>query len=479
MEQPDFLLRPVREIAKKTVYTATPDQSVKDIALIMQSKNISGIVISENELPLGIITDRDFRNKVISKGLSPEQIKAYEIMSSPVNTIREDEYIFEAIYKMTKHNIHRLVVVDSMGIICGILTDTDIIKFQTNTPFYFIRDLEYANSLDEIKLLNNKTINFINFLISSGIKTIELVRFISHINDAIVKKCIELVIKDNYFDLPDRFAFLVLGSEGRREQTLKTDQDNAIVYSDAIGNSDVEKIKDFAEKLISALIYIGIPECPGGIMAKNDMWRRGLAQWKKTLSQWITTPTPENILNYSMFSDLRTIFGDESLERELKNHVKQLAEENNLFLAQMAKNLMRFPPPIGFLGNIKTEKEGKYKGKLDIKKAVIFPITEGIKILSLEAGIVSGSTVDKIRELAKMNRIPENDLLEIETSFTFAINLRIKNQLREISQGEVPSNYIDIKKLNHIEIDRLKIALSAVKTLQSFIKSKFNLDFIS
>lgn len=478
MNETNLLVRPVKDIAKKAVFTSPPDLSIKDIALIMESKNISGIIISENNLPIGVITDRDFRNKVISKGLSPEKIKAYEIMSSPVMTIREDDYIFEAIYKMTKNNIHRLVVVDNMGMITGILTDTDIIKLQTNTPFYFIRDLEYANSLDDLKILNNKSISFINFLISSGIKTIEVIRFISHLNDAVIKKCIELVLKENYTDLPENLAFLVLGSEGRKEQTLKTDQDNAIVYSDTLTDTDIQKIKGFAEKLISSLIYIGIPECPGGIMAKNEMWRKSLTQWKKVLSQWISTPTPENILNYSMFSDLRTIYGDESLEIHLKNYVNQLVTENSLFLAHMAKNVLRFPPPIGLFGNIKTEKEGKYKGKLDIKKAIIFPITEGIKILSLEAGIISGSTVDKIHELLKKNVLPENDLLEIETSFIFAVNLRIKNQLKEISKGDEPSNYIDIKKLNHIEIDRLKIALSVVKTLQGFLKSKFNLDFI-
>lgn len=479
MNETNLLVRPVKDIAKKIVYTSPPHISIKDIALIMESKNISGIVISENNLPIGIITDRDFRNKVISKGLSPDKIKASEIMSSPVMTIREDDYIFEAIYKMTKNNIHRLVVVDNMGTISGILTDTDIIKLQTNTPFYFMRDLEYSNNLDDLKMLNNKTISFINFLMASGIKTIEVIRFISHINDAIIKKCIELVLKGDYTSLPDKLAFLVLGSEGRKEQTLKTDQDNAIVYSDTLGNADIEIINTFSEKLISSLIYIGIPECPGGIMAKNEMWRKSLGQWKKVLSQWISTPTPENILNYSMFSDLRTIYGDESLALQLKNHIKQLVTENSLFLAHMAKNVLRFPPPIGFFGNIKTEKEGKHKGRLDIKKAVIFPITEGIKILSLEAGVISGSTVEKIRELLKLNIMPENDLLEIETSFIFAVNLRIKNQLKELSRGEDPSNFIDVKKLNHIEIDRLKIALSVVKTLQSFLKGKYNLDFIS
>jgi CBS domain-containing protein len=479
MDEKNILLKPIKEISKKQVFTTSPLASVRDIANFMKEKNISGIVVSENNLPIGIITDRDFRNKVVSKGLVSDNIKAHEIMSGPVMTIHEEDYIFEAVYKMTKNNIHRLVVVDDMGRIAGIVTDTDIIKLQTNTPFYFIRDLEYANRFDDLKILNDKTTAFVNFLMSSKIKTVEIIRFISHINDSLIKKCIELVLRDNYFDLPEDFAFLVLGSEGRREQTLKTDQDNAIVYDDVLDNVSIDKIKTFSEKLIEALIYIGIPECPGGIMAKNSFWRRSLIDWKQTLTKWISVPTPENILNYSMFSDLRTLYGMERFELELKELIKELVAKESLFLAHMAKNVLRFPPPIGFLGNIKTEKEGKYKGKLDIKKAVIFPITEGVKILCLEEGIISGTTVEKINRLMELNLMPKSDLLELETSFIFAVNLRLKSQLNEISRNEIPSNYIDVKRLNHIEMDRLKIALSVVKTLQSFLSSKFNLSFIS
>jgi len=479
MDEKNFLLKPVREISKKEVFTTSPIATVRDIANFMKEKNISGIVVSENNLPIGIITDRDFRNKIVSKGLISDNVKAHEIMTFPVITINEEDYIFEAVYKMTKNNIHRLVVVDNMGRITGIVTDTDIIKLQTNTPFYFIRDLEYANNFDDLKLLNDRTNDFIKFLMSSGIKTIEVIKFISHINDSLIKKCIELVLKDNYFELPEDFAFLVLGSEGRREQTLKTDQDNAIVYNDDLDNVSIDKIRIFSEKLIEALIYIDIPECPGGIMAKNSFWRRSLIDWKQMLTKWISVPTPENILNYSMFSDLRTLYGMERFELVLKDFIKELVAKESLFLAHMAKNILRFPPPIGFFGNIKTEREGKYKGKLDIKKAVIFPITEGVKVLCLEAGIIGGSTVEKIKKLMEINIMPKSDLLEVETSFIFAVNLRLKNQLDEISRNEKPSNYIDVKKLNNIEIDRLKIALSIVKTLQSFLSSKFSLSFIS
>lgn len=479
MNESSFFFVKVKDICKTRVFTCTPYSSLSETAKIMKEKNISGIIVSENDIPVGIVTDRDFRNKVIAKGLSPENLSVSDIMSYPVVTVKEEDYIFEAIYKMTKQNIHRLVVVDEMGLIKGVITDTDIIKNQTNTPLYFIRELEYVNSLDDLKNIDNKSIDLLRYMQKSGIRTVDMVRFISHLNDSIILRTIEIIIKDNYLDVPTDFAFLVLGSEGRMEQTLKTDQDNAIVFDDNLTEGDKKKLEFFSEKLISALIYIGVPECPGGIMAKNPFWRKSFSEWKKTLSTWITVPEPENTLNYSMFSDLRTIYGKVEFEKKLKDLILKLVQDNRLFLAHLAKNVMRFPPPLSFFGNIKVEKTGQYKGAFDIKKAGIFPITEGIKILALDSGIIDGGTKTKIGKLIERNILPYDDLLEVETSFNFFVSIRLKSQLLEIQRGRNPSNYVYLSDLNHIEKERLKIGFSAVKMIQNILKERYNLNQIS
>lgn len=479
MNEASFFFLKVKDICKKNVFTCSSNVNLSEAAVIMKEKNISGIIIAEDDIPIGIVTDRDFRNKVIAKGLSPKNFKISEIMSSPVISVKEEDYIFEAIYKMTKENIHRLVVVDEMGMLKGVITDTDIIKNQTNTPLYFIRELEYVSSIDDLKNIEEKSANLIRYMLKSGIRTSDLIRFISYLNDSIILKTIELIIKDNYLALPNNFAFLVLGSEGRMEQTLKTDQDNAIVYEDNIDENELKLIEVFSEKLISTLISIGIPECPGGIMAKNPSWRKSFSDWKKILSKWISVPQPENTLNYSMFSDLRTVYGNIQLEKNLKELILTLVKENRLFLAHLAKNVLRFPPPISFFGNIKVEKDGSYKGAFDIKKGGIFPITEGIKVLALDAGIIEGGTKAKINKLIEKNVLPDEDLLEIETSFNFLVSIRLKSQLLALERGKVSSNYVYPSDLNHIEKERLKIGFSAVKMLQSVLKERYNLDQIS
>lgn len=479
MDENSFFFVRVKHICKSNVFTCSPSTSVSDIAVIMKEKNISGIVVAENDIAVGVITDRDFRNKIIANQLNQTNLVASDIMSYPVVSVKEEDYIFEAIYKMTKQNIHRLIVVDEMGKLKGILTDTDIIKCQTNTPLYFIRELEYANSLDDLKKINEKTINLLQYMIKSGIRTSDLVKFISHLNDSIILRTIDIILKENYIPLPYDFSFLVLGSEGRMEQTLKTDQDNAIVYNDQIDTKHIKILEEFSEKLINSLIYLGVPECPGGIMAKNQSWRKSLSEWKAQLKHWINIPEPENTLNYSMFSDLRTIYGNEELEKQLKVYILNLVKENRLFLCHLAKNVMRFPPPISFWGSIKVEKFGEHKGKIDIKKAGIFPITEGIKILSLDAGTIEGGTKSKINKLLEKGLLPDEDLLEIETSFNFFLNLRLTSQLQEIEEGKTPTNYITLSNLNHIEKERLKIGFSAVKMIQNTLKERYNLDQIS
>lgn len=478
MEEEKLFFSHIKDICIKDVITCSSGDNIQLIARLMKENNISGVIVTERNVPVGVITDRDLRNKVLADNIPTNELKAFNIMSSPVISIQENQYVFDAVYLMTKNKIHRLVVVDEMGQLYGIITDTDIIKQQTNTPLYFIRDLEYAHTLDDLKKINKKIVELIRYLLKSGIKTRDLVRFISHVNDSIIIRLINLLVQEKYYALPSNFSFLVLGSEGRMEQTLKTDQDNAIVYEDSFSERDKEIIEDFSKKLIDALIYIGVPECPGGIMAKNPQWRRSYSEWAKALKNWISEPTAENILNYSMFSDLRAICGENAFEKKLKFIIKSMVEENEIFLAHMAKNILRFPPPLGFLGRIKTESSGNYKGAIDIKKAAIFSITEGVKVLALKIGELNGGTLDKIQKLMEHEVLPYDELLELQTSYNFLINLRLKNNLNQFFSGKELSNCIFISDLNNIEKDRLKIALSIVKRLHSFLTETFSLNFI-
>ena len=181
--------------------------------------------------------------------------------------------------------------------------------------------------------------------------------------------------------------------------------------------------------------------------AKNDFWRRSLEGWIEILDGWLVNASPRNILNGSMFFDLRTLHGDATLELELKEYIAAYLSKNSSFLARTAKNVLRFRPPLGFLGRFKLEREGEHRGEMDIKKAGIFAITEGAKVLALESGKLDGSTCERIEALARagiLSRDLSEDLIE---SFEFLVKLRLRGQIAAIRSGKLPSNYISLTQL--------------------------------
>jgi CBS domain-containing protein len=452
---------------------------VTDVAALMKERNISGVVVCAGRVPVGVITDRDLRNKVVATGADPRQLAASSIMSAPLVTVREDEHVFEVVYKMSKHKIHRVVVVDGNGALCGVITDSDVIRMQTNTPSYLMRDLDRAANLEELAAVNRKVTELVVHLIRTGVRTRDLVRLIASIHDAVALRAIEILTHEQQWSLPSEFAFLVLGSEGRMEQTLQTDQDNAIVYGDDLPRADVENLEAFSRALIDALISIGVPECPGGMMAKNPAWRRSRQDWMDQIARWGALPNPANILQYSMFADLRTLYGDAELERQLKSHIARHIRQSSVFLAHMAKNVVGFSPPVGFFGRIKTESSGPNRGKFDVKKAGLFQITEGVKVLALEAGLLGGGTREKLDLLEQQELISEGTATDLAISYNFLSFVRLRSQVRAISEGKAPTNHIDPEELDSVERMRLKIAFSVVKSFQNLLRMRYRLNFIS
>ncbi|MDH3998188.1 MAG: DUF294 nucleotidyltransferase-like domain-containing protein [Desulfuromonadales bacterium] len=478
MTEVNLLFQPVKNYCRNAVATCTLDDSVLEVAGIMRDKSISSVVVCEHGQPIGILTDRDLRNKVVAAGVDPATLKAASIMNAPLITVSEEDFIFEALYLISRHNIHRVCVVDKENRLTGIITDSDILQLQTHSPQKLVRDIEEAQTINELKERHKQIQSLVLHLVGTGVPTRDLVTMIAHLNDQLVLRLITLLKAQQFADLTDRFAFIVLGSEGRREQTLTTDQDNAIIYDDDLSEAEIERIKEFSLALIDALIDIGVPACPGGIMAKNDIWRRSCGQWRDVLEKWLATPTPDHIMNGSMFFDLRTIYGDMSLERKLKAWLVEYFAQGGAFLVYSASNAVRFKTPVGVFGRIKLERDGEHRGKLDIKKCGIFTVTEGIKALAYEAGITEGGTRERIHDLVKVGVLKQGFADDLEASYNFLVFLRLRFQVDDIRAGLEPSNYLSLAKLNHMEKGRLKLAFEEIKEFQELLGVHFRLHLL-
>ncbi len=475
MAADNVFFTPVGKLARRDVVTCSAEQPLVEVAATMREHGISSVVACDEGGPVGIVTDRDLRNKVVAQGRDPRELRVSDIMNSPLVTIAESDYLFEALFLMSRRRIHRLCVIDAHGELCGILTNSDVLRLQSRSPQQLMLEIEEAGSAAELKVLHRKVEELVIHLVGTGIETQDLVQTVAHLNDRILARLIELVRAERYPDLTERFAFVVLGSEGRQEQTLVTDQDNAIVHADDLTPAELDRLRAFSIDLIDTLISIGVPPCSGGIMAKNDIWRRSVSEWKGVLDKWLGTPTPDNILSGSMFFDLRTLHGDGSYERELKAHITERLRANKIFLARSAANVVGFKPPLGFFGGVVAEKKGPQRGTIDIKKAGIFAITEGVKAMALEAGIVDGGTRQRILGLAQAGILRDQQAADLAAAFDFLVTLRLRAQLLALEQGREPSNRLPLDHLNRSENGRLKLALEEVKRFQGFLRSRFQL----
>lgn len=478
MAEENQFFRPVRDFCQRSVMTCRADDPLVSAVAIMRERNISSMVVLEDGRPHGIFTDRDLRNKVVAPGRSPVELKVGDVMHSPLATIGEDDVLYEALYRMSRLKIHRLVVVDDAGALSGIITDTDILRLQAHSPHQLVLDIEKAGSIDDLRTLHSRIQALVLHLSGTGIPIRDMVKLIANLNDQVLIRLIALLRADKYADLTDDFAFVVMGSEGRGEQTLSTDQDNAIIYADTLGADEIARLEAFSHELIEALISIGVPPCPGGIMAKNPPWRRSLSGWKMELNRWLSTPTPDNVMTGSMFMDLRALYGRSDLVRALKEHAFATLSEDQGFLMRMAQNMTNFLPPLGWFGKVKLEKSGPHRGRLDIKKAGIFAITDGVKALAIEAHALDGTTHDRIEALTAAGVIKPEDAKNLLASFDFLVMTRLRGHVEALRAGEAPTNYVSMDMLNVMQQGELRLALEQVAKFQGFIKHHFRLHLL-
>lgn len=475
-ENPFF--RPVADFCRRSVVTCSAEAPLVSVVDLMRQRNISSIVVAEADKPIGIFTDRDLRNKVVAAGIDPNRLTVRDIMNAPLAVIREDDYLYEALYRMSRHGIHRLGVVDPHGALTGIVTDTDILKLQAHSPHQLVLDIEKAETLDDLAALHQRIEALVVHLAGTNLRPRDMVRLIAHLNDQILARLIVLLRRDRFPDLPDDFAFVVMGSEGRSEQTLSTDQDNAIIYGDTLDPGQIAQLEAFSQVLIESLIAVGVPPCPGGIMAKNPQWRRALNAWKTEISRWFDTPTPEHIMLGSMFADLRIIQGRPELVDAIKAHIFAHLAKDRGFIMRMAQNMTGFKPPLGWFGKIKPLSDPAHRGEIDIKKAGIFAVTDGIKALSLEAGQLYGGTLDRIAMLRELNVLKADLADDLDASFEFMVQLRLRGHVKSVVAGEPTSNYLRLDQLNRMETARLRTAFEAVARFQQFVGHHFNLKLL-
>ncbi len=474
-----FFFLHVKHVCRSPAITCSPDVGVIEAARLMRDQNVAGLIVVDDKAPVGILSVRDLRDIMATDGANLPAHKVRDVMHIGVITVRHSAYIFEAIFKMAKNNIHRLAVVDENQDLIGIINATDLLSQQTRSPLYLAQEIQTAESFADLQRISGSILEMVRSAMDVGADTRSLVHLIAHFNDGFTERIIALMESTEGVILPAKAAYLALGSEGRGEQTLRTDQDSAMIYADGISASELGECARFAARLVEVLEFVGIPRCPGNTMASNPQWRNSLSEWQARLEKWITVPDGENMVNFGMFQDFRTIHGDRSLEKDLHKFIHTTVQRHKLFFPHVAKNIVRFPAPLGMFGRIKVERAGSNRGKVELKKAGIFAITEGASLLALENNVDGGTTWDKLEKLGQLSVLSKKDSATISEAFSALVNFRLQRQLRDLAAGNKPSNAIDPQRLTEKARNQLREALRGVNLLLRIIREHYRLDSIS
>ena len=471
-----FFNQPISAIFRPNIITCPQDATVHEVTQKMAKNNTDSVFIKGLKGSVGaIVTDADLKYKVVADRLDLNQ-PASKIASSPLFTIPADSQVFEAFLKMSQESIKHLAVTSKTNNIIGIISDKDLITAQTDSTYLLIKTIKAAETVHQLENIHAKMALMLLDPIRNGANPEYITRLITTISDAILDKIITISIKE-LGPPPCKFAFMIMGSEGREEQTLVSDQDNGIIYEDLKNEKDKTAAEEYfsrlAELVCNQLDIAGYKFCTGECMAKNPKWCQSLTDWKKKFHQWIYNSEPEDLLNASIFCDFKGAWGDLELTDQLKYFLLGSIKKRPGFLRYLTENAMYFKPPIGLFGKFVVESKGEHKDLLNLKSA-IQPIVDFARIFALKHGIAQTNTLTRLFRLYTKHVLNNDQYIDLVQSYNYVMNLRFLRQITTIVDEEKePDNYINPNNLSYLDKAMLKELFKKVEKFQQKLKSEF------
>ncbi len=426
----------------------------------------SSIIVKRKNKEYGIITDSILKTRVLLEGRDLN-IPVKDIAKFPLLTVFNDDYLFEALTILVKRNIKRIGVLNHNNEMIGILEQIDILSHFSNHTYMVDSKIKKAKNIDELKDASENLLNIIKNLHAKGVKVNHISNLIGQLNTKVYQKLYDLIVP---IELQQKACFIVMGSEGRNEQIIKTDQDNALIVKNDI---DVEQFRPYMNQMIKCLNDFGYPLCEGNIMASNPFWCKIVSEYKNEINKWIEKPNMQNYIDLAIFFDSFAVAGDKELLINLKDGLFDKLLNKDVFMAYFAKTTLTFDTP-NIISNFITK-----KSNIDIKKTAIFPIVQGVRTLALKEKIKETTTLRRIKILEDKKIIEKNRAAELIEAFDFVNTLRLKFQLNAIQDGKKFDNEIDTHTLGKIERDLLKDSFKIVNDFKKFISYTFKIDKIS
>jgi CBS domain-containing protein len=449
--QPDLAV-PVSTLLRGGAVRVPPDAKVGDAARLMAERSVSSVLVDSD--PPGIVTDRDLRRRVLAAGRGPET-PVRDVCSAPLKTVSADCPIYEAWRILLDAGCHHLPVVRWNGEIIGVLSATDLLKCTAAGPVAVMKRVERLGTRDALPGYSDKVAEMASALFNGGLEPTVIGGFVARLNDTLITRILRWAEAD-LGPPPTPYAWLVFGSEGRMEQMVLTDQDNALVYGEERPEARAY-FAALAEKAIADVQAAGFPLCPGGYMATR--WQGPLAGWEDRFRGWLERPTPQALLEASIFFDFRAVHGHLDVSR-LRSATARAANART-FLSAMAKSAVTFRPPGGLALRLRSE-----ASQFDMKLKGISPIVFLARVYGLESASRTSNTLERLRAAVDAGLIATDTRETLSEAYRFLLRVRLRTQIRAISEGKPPTNMVSLADLSSMERSRLRDAFRAIEVWQ-------------
>lgn len=487
---PDWTEREIGSVISRELVEIDSAAAIQDAAICMSERKVSSLLVVDEGILRGIVTDRDIRNRVVAKGMS-YAVAVSAIMTSMPLTIYARQSVFDALTVMSEANIHHLPVLDDDETPIGMITTTDLLKQQRSEPVFLMNTL--IKAVDREALIHEAQ-NIPHYLrtFASRVKDIGMVgRLLASLTDTLTRKLIRLY-EQTHGSAPAPYVWMAFGSQAREDQTLSSDQDNGLLLADNVNTSQRAYFQGMAEFVCNGLAECGIRFCPGNVMAMNPQWNKTALEWREQFRHWIQAPTPKAIMHCTIFFDSRMIAGNIRLYREHRDAVAALAKRD-IFLASIARHIGELNVPLGLFNRLRTKSEpsGDY---IDIKTQGVAIVNDIVRLYALREGLTMSATPARLAALLESRMLTAVDNQNLLEAWQFLTQLRLARQLRlgaasvhsDVAavdsatrswvgtDGDVlaPVNAVDPETLSTLERRQLKAAFRIIKEAQQGVTFK-------
>lgn len=444
--------------------TIDPSTSIADAARLLRERRISSLLVTQADRLAGIVTVRDISGRVVAAGLDPGQPVSAVMTPDPV-TLPADAIGSDVLHTMMEHGISHLPITGPPDLV-GIVSKTDLARFQAETSAGLIGDLSRAPDIAALQAVTARIPQLLAQLVGAGNRHEVVTRLVTDIADAVTRRLLKLA-EAQLGPPPVPYLWLACGSQGRREQTGVSDQDNCLFLDDAFAPGDDIYFAALARFVSDGLDACGYVYCPGDMMATNPRWRQPVRVWRRYFAGWIEKPDPMAQMLSSVMFDLRPIGGVTALHEGLQAETLEAASKNSIFVAHMVSNSLKHTPPLGLLRGLATLRSGEHRNTLDMKLNGVVPVVDLGRIYALRGRLTAINTRARLEAARAAGVISEAGGRDLLDAYDLIAQTRLDHQARQVREGARPNNFMRPSVLGEFERGHLRNAFLVVRQMQA------------